>query len=358
MAHSRNVPVIVLGLGNVGSILLRQILDTRDVVARRKGLRLVPVALADISGVLFDPDGLPDDTLHAALHAAGNRHLLDTLPGIRPLDMLESVVSAGAILADVTAATQTAPLLHTAISAGCGVVLANKNPLIGTWPTTQSLFESPLLRYECTVGAGLPVIDGLFYLLDTGDEIVRVEGCLSGTLGYLCGELERGVPYSNVVAQARALGYTEPDPRDDLSGHDVARKALILARTAGWPLEMADLSVEALYPESLAGVSIDEFLASAYTVDSVYAGRFAEAQANGHTLRYVAQVGPDGATVGLQTVPQDGPMGALSGPANYIALTTRRYNDLPMVFSGPGAGPDVTAAGVLGNMLDLAQAIS
>lgn len=358
MATNRTVPVMLVGVGNVGGVLLRQITETRDVVAQRTGVRLVPVGLADISGVLFDADGLGADVLERVLHAAAEKRLLASAAPTRPLDDLPGLIPSGAILADVTAARQNVPLIKAALAAGGGVVLANKNPLTGDWAATGELFAHPLLRYECTVGAGLPVIANLRALLDTGDQAVRIAGCLSGTLGYLCAELERGVPYGQVVAQARALGYTEPDPRDDLSGHDVARKALILARTAGWPLEMDDLTVEPLYDAALAALSTDEFMAAAHTLDAAYAERFAQARAEGQTLRYVATVTPGGGTVRLEAVAQDSPLGTLRGPANYIALHTARYSDLPMVVSGPGAGPEVTAAGVLSDILVLAQTMT
>jgi homoserine dehydrogenase len=352
------VNIIFLGLGNVGQALLRQILDTRDVVAGRAGLRLVPIALADVSGLLFNPEGMPEETLRAALQATQDRRLLNVLPGIRPLSEVGDALRAGTILVDLTASPKTEPTLRAALDSGCGVVLANKVPLAGAWDKARPFFEHPRLRYEVTVGAGLPVICTLQYLLDTGDQVTAIEGCLSGTLGYLCAELERGVLYSAAVAQARSLGYTEPDPREDLGGRDVARKALILARTSGWPLELADLTIEPLYSESLAGVSVEEFMASAFTLDEAYTQRGKEAQAQGQVLRYVAHVGPDGGNVGLVAVPRDGALGALHGPANYIAMHTHRYNQVPLVVSGPGAGPEVTAAGVLGDMINLAHQIA
>jgi homoserine dehydrogenase len=311
-----------------------------------------------VSGLLSDPDGLPEETLRAALQAAQDRKLLNALPGIRPLSEVGDVLRAGDILADLTASPKTEPTLRAALDSGCGLVLANKIPLAGAWDKARPFFEHPRLRYEVTVGAGLPVIGTLQYLLDTGDQITAIEGCLSGTLGYLCAELERGVSYSAAVTQARSLGYTEPDPREDLGGHDVARKALILARTSGWPLELADLTIEPLYSESLTGVSVKEFLASASTLDETYAHRVKEAQAQGQVLRYVAHVTPSGGSVGLVAVPRDGPLGALHGPANYIAMYTRRYNQVPLVVSGPGAGPEVTAAGVLGDIINLARQIA
>lgn len=349
------LPIILLGLGNVGGTLLRQILETRQGLAQRVGLRLVPIALADISGLLFDADGLPEEALRQALHAVSSGRLLDAMPGIRPLDDIYTALRPDAILADLTASPKTAPTLRAALETGCGIVLANKIPLATPWTEARTFFEYPRLRYEVTVGAGLPVIAGLRYLLDTGDQITAIEGCLSGTLGYLCTELERGTPYSTAVAQARALGYTEPDPRDDLSGKDVARKALILARTAGWPLEEHDLSIEPLYPAALAGLSVDEFMATLPTVDVEYTARVEQARIEGKVLRYMARVGPTGGAVGSVAAPKDSPLGALQGPANYISLHTARYDTVPMVFSGPGAGREVTAAGVLWDIIELGR---
>jgi homoserine dehydrogenase len=200
----------------------------------------------------------------------------------------------------------------------------------------------------------LPAIATLWTLLDTGDRVSVIEGCLSGTLGYLCTQLERGVPYSEAVSEAHSLGYTEPDPRDDLSGQDVARKALILARTVGWPLEMVDLTVEPLYSDGLSTLSRQAFMAATPSMDEFYAGRVRHAASEGRVLRYVARIGPDGGRVGLAPVPQDEPLGALRGPANYVAFYTDRYAENPLVISGPGAGPEVTAAGVLGDVIDLA----
>ena len=354
MSENSEVPIILLGLGNVGRALLCQILETRKVLAQRVGLRLVPVGLADISGALIDADGLSEETLHSALRVTADGHLLDTLSEIQPLDEVGGVLRAGAILADITASTETEPMLHTSLDVGCSVVLANKIPLCIPWVKAKRFFEHPHLRYEVTVGAGIPVIATLRYLLDTGDQATAIRGCLSGTLGYLCAELERGVPYSVVVSQAHSLGYTEPDPREDLSGRDVARKLLILARTAGWPLKMADVVVEPLFPEALAGVSIEKFMEATPTLDEEYAHRVSEAQVEGKVLRYVAHVDPDGGNVGLKPVPSSSQLGVLRGPANYISLSTTRYRDVPLILSGPGAGPEVTAAGVFGDIIDLA----
>jgi homoserine dehydrogenase len=355
VTSNRIIPVIFLGVGNIGGTLLRQILNGSDAITRRTGLQFTPVALADVSGVLLDPDGLPEATLYAALETVTGGGLLEAIPGIQPLDNVRAALQPGIIVADMTATPKTRPTLLAAMEAGCGVVLANKIPLAADWHEARAFFEYPNLRYECTVGAGLPVIDTLHTLLDTGDRVTQIEGCLSGTLGYLCTELERETPYSSALAYARAQGYTEPDPREDLSGKDVARKSLILARTAGWSLQESSLNIEPLYPQSLAGISVKDFMAEARTLDDQYAARVGKAKRSGRVLRYVAQVGPEGGTVGLVAVERDGPLGSLRGPANYVALHTERYNRSPLVISGPGAGKQVTAAGVMGDIIKLAN---
>jgi len=354
MAEIRQVPLILLGLGNVGRTLLHQILDTRDTLARRSGLCVLVTGLADSRALLFEPGGLSDATVAQVLRAKADGAALDMRPASLPSHRITDALQPGAILVDATASTATAALLQTALAAGCGVVLANKHPLTGPSAAARVFLEHQRVRYETTVGAGLPAIASLRTLLDSGDQATTIEGCLSGTLGYLCTQLESDVTYSDAISQARALGYTEPDPREDLSGRDVARKALILARTAGWPLEMANLEVEPLYSETLSGLSIDGFMAATPDLNQSYARRVQEAQAQRQVLRYVAHVTPERGQVGLAAVSQDSLLGALRGPGNYLAYHTRRYAAAPLVISGPGAGPIVTAAGVFGDIIDLA----
>jgi homoserine dehydrogenase len=351
------VPLILMGIGNIGGTLLQQILDTREILAERSGIKLEIVALADISGVVVDNAGLPDNALNAALAASQARGVLASRLPVEPLESISSAVQKGAILADLTASPNTGALLEKALDSGCGAVLANKIPLAGAWEEAFKLLSQPFLRYEATVGAGLPVIDTLQYLVNTGDTFTLIEGCLSGTLGFLCSELEKGLLYSEVVANARAAGYTEPDPRDDLSGKDVARKALILARTAGWRLEESDLTIEALYPALLADMDVESFMQQVNVLDAEFAKRIQSAEAQGKVLRYVAHVTSDGGTVGLRAVSREGALGALRGPDNYVAFHTQRYCTIPLGLSGPGAGPAVTAAGVLGDIIKLAKSM-
>lgn len=213
-------------------------------------------------------------------------------------------------------------------------------------------------RYEATVGAGLPVIHTLRSLLDTGDALSAVEGILSGTLAWLFNKFDGSRPFSALVAEARELGYTEPDPRDDLSGMDVARKLVILAREAGLSLSLDDIAIENLVPEALRELGRQEFLARLHELDAPLQARLDAARAAGRTLRYLARLGPDGrASVGL-VQPEPGDASLYSQLTdNLIQFRTRRYPDNPLVVQGPGAGADVTAAGVFGDILRIAQSL-
>ena len=215
--------------------------------------------------------------------------------------------------------------------------------------------------YEATVGAGLPVISTLRDLRQTGDRILRVEGSFSGTLSYLFNTLTPEMDFSALVTQAKEQGFTEPDPRDDLSGTDVARKLVILGREMGLSLELDDIEVESLVPESLVDVSnVDEFLAQLANYDDAMRARLEAATAAGQVLRYVGSVdateGIDKAKaqVRLEAYDKTHPFSRLQGSDNIIAFRTRRYDAQPLLVQGPGAGPEVTAGGVFADLLRLA----
>jgi aspartokinase/homoserine dehydrogenase 1 len=261
------------------------------------------------------------------------------------------------ILVDATPA-ETSEVLELALDNGFDVVLANKVPLAAEQFAVDRLHRiadrsGRTILHEATVGAGLPVIDTLQKLLEAGDEILSIEGCPSGTLGYLFGELGRGERFSVALQRAVAFGYTEPDPRVDLSGLDVARKALILARAIGFRGELADVSVESLVPSEFSNGSKESFLARLPELDARWAERAAEARADGKVLRYRAHVTTDAIVVGLAAVSATDPLGTLHGTDNQFTFTTLRYRERPLVITGPGAGPAVTAAGVFNDLLRL-----
>jgi homoserine dehydrogenase len=212
------------------------------------------------------------------------------------------------------------------------------------------------VQHEATVGAGLPIIDTYHKLTESGDRVERIEGLLSGTLGFVLTEVSAGVPFSAAVRDARKRGYTEPDPRDDLSGMDVGRKALILARLLGYQGELARASVESLVPKWARSIPLAEFLDRLDELDDAWRRRVERAARNGTVLRYVATVTPHKIAVGLQAVPTSSPLAAIKGSDNQLVFTTARYNANPLVITGPGAGAEVTAAGVLNDILRLAGA--
>ncbi len=350
------VPVIQIGVGGVGRELVGQVLGARAALEARYGFRLEYLALADSAGALASGSPLPEERILAAMRAKAAGGNLAASPAGRAIQSWDELVPDGpCIVVDVTAASGHEVPLADAISGGARVVLANKKPLSATWSSFVELTFGAATRYEATVGAGLPVIATLQGLLDSGDQVTRIEAAMSGTLGYLCSELEAGVPLSAAVRAAHQLGYTEPDPRDDLSGADVARKALILARTCGLEWELANIPAEPWFPPTLAGVSRDTFMARLEDLDAPFAARVAAAKAQGAALRYVATITPEGASVGLRAVPADHPLASLRGPDNLFSFTTARYAERPLVVRGPGAGQAATAAGVLADIVATAR---
>ncbi len=362
MGQPRNVPLIILGVGGVGRALLEQILDRRPYHANLYNIALQVVAVADRNGACVSPKGLTDAELRQVIaHKAQGGRLADLSFGYHQSnvrDIVDLEGSAESIIVDLTATDATYDALMLARQRGAGIVLANKLPLTRPLSESQTLWRYPRLRYETTVGAAVPVITTAKRLAASGEEIRRIQGSFSGTLGYIMTALEEGMAFSKAVLRAKELGYTEPDPREDLSGRDVARKALILARTLGWDVEMADIQVQSLFPEEWADWSVDDFLAELPTLDADFFSWRNVSQARHEALRYVAKLTPDQVTVGLEFVPQTSPLGRLQGSDNLVEFYTEYYDPQPLALQGRGAGVQATAAGVLSDILELAQGIS
>jgi len=348
----RTIPVVQIGLGGVGRALAAQVLHFNERFASRYDLQFTYAGLADRSGVLADAQ---TETVTQALQIKRAGGSLRDLSDAQPVDDWTMLLpQTPCIVVDVTARDGMETALVQAVAAGHGVVLANKKPLCASHDLFAALVDGGRTRYEATVGAGLPIISTLRMLLDTGDTVDLIEGCLSGTLGFLVTQLERGVAFADAVADAQERGWTEPDPRDDLNGLDVVRKALILARTCGSKADLADIAVESLYPPSLADVPLAAFLDQLPALNEQYHDRYQAVVPQGMTLRYTARIAPDEQRVGLAAVELDSPMGALQGPDNLIVFRTQRYREQPLSVRGPGAGTEVTASAVLVDMLALA----
>lgn len=358
MAAEREVPVIVLGVGGVGRALLSQILERRAYHAQRYGLHLKIVAMADTTGAAVDPNGLSDQDIRTAIeHKAQGKSLAD-LPFGYYQNNVKSIIdleaTAETVVVDVTATLDVVDALLLAQKRGSSIVLANKLPLTMEETRAAAFFNYPRLRYEATVGSALPVVTTTKRLSASGETIRRIVGVLSGTLGYLMTAVEDGVAFSKAVVKAKELGYTEPDPREDLSGRDVARKALIIARTLGWNVEMEDIEVQSLFPEEWSDWPLEDFMAELIALDDDFFAWLDAAKARHEALRYVAELEEGKISVGIKFVPTDSPIGRLRGTDNMVEFHTQYYDPFPLVLAGRGAGVQATAAGVLSDILELA----
>ena len=349
----QTLSVGLVGHGNVGAALLRQIAAARPRLLREANLDLRLRAIATSRTMwLGEADGARD------WNAASQPSDIERLTAHVHVEHLPH-----ALLIDCSASSAVAERYAGWLGAGIHVVTPNKQAGAGPlarWQAIRAAISSgsARFRYEATVGAGLPVISTLRDLLDTGDTMIGVEGILSGTLAWLFNRYDGRVTFSELVREAHALGYTEPDPRDDLSGIDVARKLVILAREAGVPLAIEDVEVESLVPASLREVDATTFFERLSDLDPAIAERYAAAERAGCVLRYVAHLDRDGrARVGLTELSHNHAFAHLRLTDNIVQFTTERYRDNPLVVQGPGAGPEVTAAGVFADVLRVAAAL-
>ena len=355
MKKDRSLDVVVVGLGGVGRALVEQIQTVASQLRFKGDVQLCIAGLADRGGLLYCEGGLDACVVGQALDAKACGESIGRVDkALPPIQRFRELATDRTLFVDATAAPgMAATWCETLESGAAGVVLANKLPLCEPWDASQRLFADHQVRYEATVGAGLPVLSTLRSLLATGDSVLKMRGALSGTLGYLVHQVSKGCAFSAALSEAIALGYVEPDPRADLSGHDVARKALILSRTVGWHVEMSDVNLCGLVPDqdmALRGASVDDS-----RVDRPLRALFTAATDDGVALRYLAEISAESIRVGLTPIDLEDPFAALDGPENRITVLTKRYSPHPLAIAGPGAGAKVTAAGVLSDLLDLAE---
>ena len=353
----QTVALAVIGPGKVGAALLDQLQAALPRLRSEANIDLRLRALATSSKLWLSEHRdskdwrtrMQEAPIATDLSAIAN-HLLDThMPH--------------AAIIDCSASHAVAEHYAEWLAAGIHVITPNKQAGAGPLERYEAIRSARAhggarFRYEATVGAGLPVISTLRDLLDTGDALIAIDGIFSGTLAWLFNKFDDSVPFSQLVREAHALGYTEPDPRDDLSGMDVARKLTILAREAGMPLSLQDVEVESLVPAALRDADRDGFMAGLAAMDAPMLQRLQAARERGCVLRYVARLQNDGsARVALLELPNDHAFAHLRLTDNCVQFTTRRYCDNPLIVQGPGAGPEVTAAGVFSDLLRVAGAL-
>jgi aspartokinase/homoserine dehydrogenase 1 len=355
---AKTVSIGVIGPGLVGGTLLDQLARAAPALRTKFNLDLRVRAIGGSKRMALDEQRIDLGRWREALEK-GVAADVDKLVAHIQADYLPH-----SVLIDCTANQSVADRYADWLRRGIHVITPNKRAHSGPIAYYQDLKRLSGARahflYEATVGAGLPVIQTLKDLVETGDEIRSISGIFSGTLAYLFNLFDGTRPFSEIVREAKAKGYTEPDPRDDLSGTDVARKAVILAREAGLTLELSDIQVESLVPAALGEASVDEFLKRLPDFDAPMARRVAAAKAAGQVLRYVASIDvrAGNAQVGLQQFGPKHPFASISLTDNIVQFETGRYCDNPLIVRGPGAGPAVTAGGIFADLLRLCSMLS
>ncbi|MDP9413263.1 MAG: bifunctional aspartate kinase/homoserine dehydrogenase I, partial [Pseudomonadota bacterium] len=351
---AQSISIGVLGIGTVGSVLLDQ-LETRVAAIRQElGIDLRVRAIANSRTMHLADRRMDLGRWRQELDSAA-RFDLEAFLGHVQTDTLPHTV-----IVDCTSNEQLARRYVDWLSRGIHVVTPNKKAGSADYGYYEQLRHATRrgrahYLYETTVGAGLPIIQTLRDLTQTGDEVERIEGVLSGTLSYLFNSFDGTRPFSEVVAESRQKGFTEPDPRDDLSGMDVARKVVILAREMGLKTELEDVELQGLIPPGLEHGPVDQFLQSLREHDRAITDLLEEARGRDERLRFVGSIERDGrATVRLQSVPASHPLAHLHLTDNLVQFQTSRYRPNPLIVQGPGAGPEVTAGGIFADILRLA----
>lgn len=344
------VDLFVAGTGTVGQTLLDQLKSINI-----DGFQFRLLGTCNSRHTLWDDSGID-------LQRPLNRKKSDPTNWDILIEKLTQAANSNLVFVDTTGNEEVARLYPKLFANGIHVVTPSK--LANTFE--QSFFDhlqelvqkqNISFRYETTVGAGLPIISTLKSLQSTGDSITEISGVVSGTMTHLFNQMEQGVPFSKAIMDAREKGYAEPDPRDDLSGEDMARKFLTLARTLGINIEREELEVESLIPQELNNVDKEIFLAKLSEYDSNWKQRLSSAEERNETLRYTGKLQDGNIRIGIESVPKGSPLGQLKGTDNLIQLYSDSYNDTPLVIQGPGAGKEVTAAGVLSDILKTAKAL-
>lgn len=347
--------LFIAGIGTVGGNLLEQIRQQQPKLMEQNSLKLNIVGVANSKKAIFCREGIDLNTYRAALQENG----IDCNPERLCEEILKMNIY-NSVFVDCTASPDVAHLYNRLLNGNVSVVAANKEAASSAYDNYLSLKETARHRgikflFETNVGAGLPIINTMNDLMNSGDHILKLEAVLSGTLNYIFNTISQEIPFSQAVRMAKEAGYAEPDPRIDLSGKDVLRKLVILAREAGYKVEQQDVAIRLFIPESLFAGSLDAFWENLPALDQEFEEKRRQLAAENKRFRFVAKMDQGACEIGLQAVNSSHPFYELEGSNNIIMISTERYHEFPMIIKGYGAGADVTAAGVFADIISIAN---
>ena len=355
LSETQVLNLFIVGVGTVGRHLLQQIRQQQENLLKNKALSLKVVGISNSRKCIFNREGIDIDNYQQLLEDA-------EIPAT-PQRIKEEIINMNifnSVFVDCTASPEIAALYDDLLSHNINVVAANKIAASSEYSNYAKLKNIARRKdvkflFETNVGAGLPIINTINNLINSGDKILKIEAVVSGTLNYIFNVLSKQTPLSKAIIMAREAGYSEPDPRVDLSGKDVVRKLVILAREAGYKVEQEDVKRNLFVPEKYFEGSVDDFLKNITELDDEFEQKRIEADKNNEHFRFVAKLEDQNVEVGLQKVNSTHPFYSLEGSNNVILLTTERYKEYPMVIKGYGAGAEVTAAGVFADIISIAN---
>ena len=352
----KQVNIFLVGPGHVGSRLLEQINRQASILKDKDSLEIRIVAIANTKKMSFDFNGIDISNWEKILSESTENTDLNIF-----VEKIFSLASGNKIFIDCTASDQVVSKYKEILESGISIVTPNKKANSGNYEFYDELRKIAKEKkvkflYETNVGAALPVIGTLRDLLYSGDEILEIKGILSGALSYIFNSYTNGKPFSQIVKDAQLKGYTEPDPREDMNGLDVARKLLILSREIGLKIELEDIEVENLVPEEIGqNGSVENFFEKLKKYDKYFEERRNEAFSKGKVLKYVATLSNGKIKAGLEEINPEHSFYNLSGSDNIFSIRTKYYDQQPLVIKGPGAGTEVTAAGVLSDLIKVSN---
>ena len=351
---NKTLHVFCLGTGNIGTTLFKQVLEHKDFLQKHNGIQIKVVGISNTRKMMFNDEGITLENWENDLQEQGETAELSTF-----VKRMKVMNLPNCVFADNTASKSPIEFYHEIFSSNISIVTCNKIGNSGSLAQYKEFRDTARLHgvdffYETNVGAGLPIVKTLKDLMISGDRIISIESILSGTISYIFNNYKGDVTFHDIVKQAQEKGYTEPDPRDDLRGTDFMRKMLILARDAGYELETEDIDIESMLPQScLDAKSVDDFYLALKAENDFFDTIKKQAEEGKKVLRYIGKLENGKVKISLQMVNDTHPFYALSGSDNIISFTTERYRERPMVVKGPGAGAEVTAAGVFADIVNV-----